>query len=53
MKEILTKCMYEPQGPSERTRLLMERFWLRGMAKEAVATDGWLKDVAPGDTRCQ
>jgi uncharacterized protein YeaO (DUF488 family) len=29
---------------------LIDRLWPRGMKKEALPLDGWLKDVAPSDT---
>ncbi len=29
---------------------LVDRLWPRGMKKEALPLDGWLKDVAPSDT---
>jgi uncharacterized protein YeaO (DUF488 family) len=47
LKEIQTKRVYEHPEPSDGTRFLVERLWPRGMRKEAVAMDGWLKDVAP------
>lgn len=49
MNEIRTKRVYEPPGTGDGTRLLVERLWPRGMTKEAVAMDGWPKDVAPSD----
>lgn len=33
-------------GPAER-RVLMDRLWPRGIAKERLAHDAWDKDVAP------
>ena len=38
---------YEPPGPHEGKRFLVERLWPRGIKKENLALDGWLKDVAP------
>lgn len=32
---------------SESSRYLVERLWPRGMKKESLQLDGWLKDVAP------
>ena len=30
-------------------RFLVDRLWPRGLSKEALHLDGWLKDVAPSD----
>jgi uncharacterized protein YeaO (DUF488 family) len=49
MKEIRTRRVYEAPERGDRTRLLVERLWPRGMRKEALAMDGWPKAVAPSD----
>jgi len=41
------KRVYESPGPDDGTRFLVERLWPRGMKKESLRMDGWLKDVAP------
>ncbi len=46
---IQTKRVYEPAGPHDGIRYLVERLWPRGMKKEALKMDGWLKEVAPSD----
>lgn len=46
---IQTKRVYEAAGPRDGTRYLVERLWPRGMKKEALKMDGWLKEVAPSD----
>ncbi|MCE9670626.1 DUF488 family protein [Myxococcus stipitatus] len=33
--------------PSEGARFLVERLWPRGVKKERLELDGWLKDVSP------
>jgi len=38
---------YEPAARGDGRRLLVERLWPRGMRKEALRLDGWVKDVAP------
>jgi uncharacterized protein YeaO (DUF488 family) len=38
---------YEPPGPHEGKRFLVERLWPRGVKKQDLELDGWLKDVAP------
>lgn len=46
---IRTKRVYESAEPEDGTRFLVERLWPRGMKKEALHMDAWLKDVAPSD----
>lgn len=43
------KRVYEPPAPADGARFLVERLWPRGMRKEALHMDGWLKDAAPSD----
>lgn len=43
---ITVKRVYD-EGEKSGARYLVERLWPRGMRKEALALDGWLKDVAP------
>jgi uncharacterized protein YeaO (DUF488 family) len=38
---------YEPSARSDGPRILVERLWPRGLKKEALAADAWMKDVAP------
>lgn len=46
---IRTKRVYEAAELEDGTRFLVERLWPRGMKKEALHMDAWLKDVAPSD----
>ena len=41
------KRTYDPPARGDGWRVLVERLWPRGMKKEALAVDAWLKDVAP------
>lgn len=41
------KRAYEPAQPSDGKRILVERLWPRGMKKESLKMDGWLKEVSP------
>jgi uncharacterized protein YeaO (DUF488 family) len=41
------KRAYEPAARTDGRRILVERLWPRGMKKDALALDDWLKDVAP------
>jgi uncharacterized protein YeaO (DUF488 family) len=47
MTEILLKRAYEPAAKSDGKRVLVERLWPRGIKKEALKLDAWMKDVAP------
>jgi uncharacterized protein YeaO (DUF488 family) len=44
---IRLKRVYDPPDPGDGARLLVERLWPRGMKKEDLRLDGWLKEVAP------
>ncbi len=44
---IMMKRVYDPPSKTDGTRLLVERLWPRGMKKESLKLDGWLRDVAP------
>jgi uncharacterized protein YeaO (DUF488 family) len=44
---IRVKRTYEPAARGDGWRVLVERLWPRGMKKEALAADAWLKEVAP------
>ena len=43
------KRIYEPAEAGDGKRFLVERLWPRGMKKESLKMDGWIKDVAPSD----
>jgi uncharacterized protein YeaO (DUF488 family) len=44
---IRIKRTYDPPARSDGRRILVERLWPRGMKKEALAADAWMKEVAP------
>jgi uncharacterized protein YeaO (DUF488 family) len=44
---IRVKRVYEPKEPGDGSRILVERLWPRGVRKDSLELDGWLKDVAP------
>jgi uncharacterized protein YeaO (DUF488 family) len=45
--DIRLKRAYEPVSAADGKRILVERLWPRGVSKEQVALDEWLKDIAP------
>lgn len=44
---IRIKRTYEPRARADGRRILVERLWPRGMRKEALEADAWMKEVAP------
>ncbi|HET7584590.1 MAG TPA: DUF488 family protein [Gemmatimonadaceae bacterium] len=44
---IKLKRAYEPAARGDGRRFLVERLWPRGVRKDDLPLDGWLKDVAP------
>ena len=46
---IQVKRVYEKPSNNDGTRVLVDRLWPRGLKKEAVAADAWLRDIAPSD----
>ena len=44
---IQLKRAYTPAAASDGARYLVERLWPRGLKKESLKLEGWLKDVAP------
>ncbi len=44
---IQLKRAYEGVSESDGARFLVERLWPRGVRKQDLKLDGWLKDVAP------
>jgi uncharacterized protein YeaO (DUF488 family) len=44
---ITIKRAYDPPSSSDGTRVLVDRLWPRGVSKEELKLDMWLKEVAP------
>ena len=44
---IRIKRTYDPPGAGDGRRILVERLWPRGLKKEALAADAWVKEAAP------
>ena len=44
---IRIKRTYEPRAREDGRRILVERLWPRGMKKEDLHADAWMKEVAP------
>lgn len=44
---ISIKRAYEPASRNDGTRFLVERLWPRGVKKESLKIEAWLKEVGP------
>lgn len=49
MSEIKIKRVYEAESKDDGFRILVDRLWPRGIRKEDLKLDLWLKEVAPSD----
>ncbi len=46
---ICLKRAYDPAELEDGRRFLVERLWPRGMKKDRLLMDAWVRDVAPSD----
>ncbi|WEX76624.1 DUF488 domain-containing protein [Sinorhizobium numidicum] len=49
MASLQLKRIYEAPEAGDGTRILVDRLWPRGIAKDKARIDLWLKDIAPSD----
>ena len=49
-RPVALKRVREAASPAHRLRVLVDRLWPRGLAKDQVVMDLWLKDVAPSSS---
>ncbi len=47
MTSLAIKRIYDAPGANDGTRLLVDRLWPRGIAKDRARIGLWLKDIAP------
>jgi len=45
---ITVRRIYDRELPGEGYKVLVDRIWPRGVSREQVALDEWMKEVAPG-----
>jgi uncharacterized protein YeaO (DUF488 family) len=43
------KRVYEPASKADGKRFLVDRLWPRGIKKESLQIEGWLKELAPSN----
>src|ERR1700745_1325116 len=48
-KSVTVKRVYEKPSRTDGTRVLVDRLWPRGLRKNEVALDAWLRELAPSD----
>lgn len=46
-RPVRIKRAYERASAADGTRVLVDRLWPRGLSKQQVSADLWLRDVAP------
>jgi uncharacterized protein YeaO (DUF488 family) len=44
---IRIKRAYEPPSPQDGARILVDRLWPRGVSKEKLKLEEWMKEIAP------
>jgi uncharacterized protein YeaO (DUF488 family) len=49
MPVLALKRIYEPPAETDGARILVDRLWPRGIARDKARIDLWLKDIAPSD----
>lgn len=49
MTTITLKSVYDEPAPGDGRRLLVDRLWPRGMRRERLRLEAWLKELAPSD----
>ena len=45
--KLAVKRVYDPPAAGDGMRILVDRLWPRGLAKDKAAIDLWLRDLAP------
>lgn len=45
--QVCIKRAYDPVGSDDGYRVLVDRLWPRGLSKETLKPDAWIKDLAP------
>ncbi|NEY31116.1 DUF488 family protein [Streptomyces sp. PRKS01-65] len=44
---VRVRRVYDPPEPEDGTRVLVDRLWPRGLAKDAARVDEWPKELTP------
>ncbi|WP_181806553.1 DUF488 domain-containing protein [Streptomyces shenzhenensis] len=46
---VRVRRIYEPPGPEDGVRVLVDRLWPRGVSEEDAHVDQWPKELTPSD----
>jgi len=46
---ILIKRVYELKSKDDGYRVLVDRLWPRGLSREKIGLDSWMKDIGPSN----
>jgi uncharacterized protein YeaO (DUF488 family) len=46
-RQVRLKRVYEQPAAADGMRVLVDRLWPRGLSRQKVAADLWLRDIAP------
>ena len=46
-RDIEVAHVYDPPGPGDACRVLVDRIWPRGVSKQTLRFDRWMKEIAP------
>jgi uncharacterized protein YeaO (DUF488 family) len=46
---IQIKRAYEPASPRDGVRVLVDRLWPRGISRDKLKLDAWMKELAPSN----
>lgn len=49
ISSVSVKRVYEPEDPSDGSRMFIDRLWPRGIKRQAIPEGAWLREVAPSD----
>ncbi|MGH7932438.1 MAG: DUF488 domain-containing protein, partial [Candidatus Binataceae bacterium] len=44
---IVIKRAYDPESRADGTRILVDRLWPRGLKKQEVHTEKWMRELGP------
>ena len=44
---VTLKRAYDPVAATDGKRILVERLWPRGLSKDSLKLDGWVREIAP------
>ena len=47
--DVRIKRVYEPPGPDDGYRVLIDHIWPRGMTRQRARVDEWRRELAPSD----